>query len=189
MLVEDIFKDIPVLETSRTILRPIKKKDIQDIFAYCSDEQVAKYTTWNAHQTMEDTERFVDFVLDKYHKHELSPWGIQDKRTGRIIGTCDFVSWSTNHYKAEIGYALSREYWGQGYMTECAKQLIDFGFKRMELERIEARCIVDNIGSSRVMEKSGMQFEGVLRRHIFAKGEFHDLKIYSIIKEEYLPQG
>ncbi len=154
MDVEDIFKDLPVLETDRTILRKIEKNDVQDIFAYCSDEEVSKYTTWDTHQKIEDTENFVHFVCDRYSKGQLSPWGIQNKTKGKIIGTCDFVNWNSDHCRAEIGYALSREYWGQGYMTECVKKLIEFGFMNMNLVRIEARCLLGNIGSSRVMEKS-----------------------------------
>ncbi|OAB43726.1 GNAT family N-acetyltransferase [Paenibacillus glacialis] len=184
MKVEDIFKDLPVLETSRTILRKIEKNDVQDIYSYCNDKEVSNYTTWDAHKKLEDTEGFVNFVIDRYSKSQLSPWGIQDKNTEKIIGTCDFVNWNIDNYRAEIGYALSREYWGQGYMTECVKRLIEFGFKNMDLVRIEARCVLMNIGSSRVMEKSGMELEGTLRKHILIKGKFEDVKIYSIIKED-----
>ncbi|MGO4530378.1 GNAT family N-acetyltransferase [Paenibacillus sp. 2TAF8] len=183
MKVEDIFNDLPVLETSRTILRKIEKNDVQDIYSYCSDPEVSKYTTWYPHMKIEDTENFIDFIIDKYNKSQISPWGIQDKTTGRIIGTCDFVGWDTNHHKAEIGYALSRDYWGQGYMTECVKKIIEFGFEKMDLVRIEARCIPANTGSSRVMEKSGMEFEGICRKQVFIKGKFKDLKMYSIINE------
>ncbi|KAA8787565.1 ribosomal-protein-alanine N-acetyltransferase [Paenibacillus sp. 4624] len=184
MKIEDIYNDLPVLETSRTILRKIEKNDVQDIYSYCSDPEVSKYTTWHPHMKIEDTENFVDFIIDKYNKSQISPWGIQDKKTDKIIGTCDFVGWDINHHKAEIGYALSRDYWGQGYMTECVKKIIEFGFEHMDLVRIEARCISANTGSSRVMEKSGMEFEGVFRKHVFIKGKFEDLKMYSIINEK-----
>jgi [ribosomal protein S5]-alanine N-acetyltransferase len=186
MKVEDIFSDLPILETPRTILRKINVNDIQDIFVYCSDEEVSKHTTWDVHKKIEDTDGFVNFVIDRYNNCQLSPWGIQDKITGKIIGTCDFVKWDIDNCRAEIGYALSRKYWGQGYMTECVKKLIEFGFKNMNLIRIEARCVLDNIGSSKVMERSGMKFEGILRKHIFNKGKFQDVKIYSIIDEDFV---
>ncbi|USB33375.1 GNAT family protein [Paenibacillus sp. YPG26] len=184
MKIEDIFSDLPTLETERTILRKIDLEDIQDIYAYCSDEEVSKYTTWEVHRKIEDTKGFVNYVLGKYTNCQLSPWGIQDKNTGKLIGTCDYVNWDIDNYKAEIGYALSRKHWGQGYMTECVKKLIEFGFVSMNLNRIEAKCILDNIGSSRVMEKSGMRLEGILKEYIFNKGNFHDIKIYSIIREK-----
>lgn len=70
-------------------------------------------------------------------------------------------------------------------MSEVIRRIIHFGFHNIGLVRIEARCHPLNIGSASVMEKSGMQYEGLLRRHILAKGEFQDVKIYSIIREDY----
>lgn len=182
MKTEDIFGDLPILETERTILRKITREDENDMFEYCSDEEVAKYTTWYEHKEIEDTRVFIHMVLDQYHHQQVAPWGIEDKLSGKLIGTCGFVYWNTNHSRAELGYALSRTYWGKGYMSEVVKKMIEFGFTKMELVRIEARCHLENIGSWRVMEKAGMQFEGILRKHLFAKGVHEDVKMYSIIK-------
>lgn len=181
-----IFADLPILETDRTILRKIRMEDAHDMFAYCSDEDVAKYTTWYKHLSIEDTKSFINHLLGRYELAKISPWGIQDKLTGKLIGTCGFVQWNTDHASAELGYALSKTYWNQGYMTEIVKKIIDFGFAETGLIRIEARCLVDNIGSAKVMEKSGMQLEGVLRKLVFVKGSHQDLKVYSIIKPELL---
>ncbi|MGV2644282.1 GNAT family N-acetyltransferase, partial [Clostridium perfringens] len=73
-----------------------------------------------------------------------------------------------------------------GYMSEVIRRIILFGFHDIGLVRIEARCHPLNLGSARVMEKSGMQYEGLLRRHIFAKGDFQDVKIYSIIRDDFV---
>ena len=61
-----------------------------------------------------------------------------------------------------------------------------FGFEELKLERIQARCMEANIGSARVMEKVGMTYEGTLRRLIFIKEAFHDVKMYSLLREEYV---
>ena len=71
-------------------------------------------------------------------------------------------------------------------MTEAVKAAIDFGFSNMPLNRIEARCDLENIASARVLEKVGMKFEGLLRQHIYSKGSYHDMKMYSILKQEWL---
>lgn len=84
-----------------------------------------------------------------------------------------------------MGYVISKDYWGKGLTTEVAKRLVKFGFEKMGLVRVQARCDVENIGSARVMEKSGMTFEGIIRKGIFVKGKHRDLKIYSILKEEF----
>lgn len=111
--------------------------------------------------------------------------GIEYKDTGKLIGTIDYISWNTQHKSAEIGYVLSQDYWGKGVMTEAAKEVIAFGFEQMDLTRIQAKCFAENIGSERVMQKSGMTFEGILRKSMFIKGAHRDLKMYSILKEEY----
>ncbi|WP_282942072.1 GNAT family N-acetyltransferase [Paenibacillus sp. RC67] len=180
---EMIFSKLPVLETERTILRKLQFKDAEDMFRYGSNEEVSKYTTWPTHQSLEDTRRFIEAVMNAYEEHKIAPWGIEDKQTKLMIGTVGFVSWNVVHARAEIGYALSRDFWNLGYMTEIMKRIVEFGFNEMKLVRMEARCHPDNIGSARVMEKSGMQFEGTLRKHIYTKGEYQDAKMYAIINE------
>ena len=185
MKIEQIFGDLPILETERLILRKITLDDLEDMHQYGSDEEVSKYVTWNTHETVSDTKDFVEFVINKYKNKQVAPWGIEYKEDGKFIGTIDFVWWKPNHKVAEIGYVLSKDYWGKGLTTEAARKIIQFGFEEMALVRIQARCNIENTGSARVMEKAGMSFEGIIRKGIFAKGEHYDLKIYSILKEEF----
>ncbi|MGE7662355.1 GNAT family N-acetyltransferase [Peribacillus sp. NPDC097197] len=184
---ENPFKNFPTLETERLILRKITWEDAEDIHVYGSDEEVTKYVTWDNHKTLADTRDFIDFAMAQYENKYVAPWGIQYKATGKIIGTIDFVSWLVGHRVAEIGYVLSQDYWGKGIMTEAANEVIAFGFNRMNVVRIQARCFVENTGSARVMEKIGMSFEGTLRKGIFAKGKHRDLNMYSILQEEFSP--
>ena len=87
--------------------------------------------------------------------------------------------------RTEIGYALSRSYWGKGYVAEATIALLDRLFRDSDLIRIEARCDVRHTASSRVMEKAGMKFEGILRKQVFSKSEHRDMKIYSILRDEW----
>lgn len=183
--IEDFFVDFPVFETERTVLRKITHDDQEEMFKYCSVPEVSKYTVWDVHKTIEDTKAFIDSVLNRYGSSKVGPWGIEHQQTKKIIGSCSFVNWDNRNLRAELGYVLSSFYWNQGYMTEAINRIIEFGFNELNLVRIEARCHPDNIGSARVMEKTGMEFEGILRRHIFAKGDYQDVKIYAIIKDDY----
>lgn len=183
MKIEDIFGNLPVLETERMILRPIKMDDAEDMYAYGSDPEVTRYVTWHAHQSIEETQQFISFLLGKYEEGAVSQWGIEHKESGRLIGTMGFINWNTKHFKAEVGYALSREFWNRGYTSEAMKAIIDFGWNQMKLVRIEARCMPDNINSARVMEKVGMQYEGLMRKNLYVKGRFHDAKIYAIVAD------
>ncbi|MCM3360089.1 GNAT family protein [Psychrobacillus sp. MER TA 171] len=185
MEIQTIYGDLPQLETERLILRKITLGDAEDMYTYGSNPEVSKYVTWDQHNTIEDTKEFIHFILKQYEKKDIAPWGIEYKETGQFIGTIDFVQWQIKHDSAEIGYVLSPDYWGQGLTTEAAEALIHFGFNHMDLIRIQARCFVENVGSSRVMEKVGMSYEGTMRKGMKVKGKHVDLKIYSILKEDF----
>ncbi|KAB8135752.1 GNAT family N-acetyltransferase [Gracilibacillus oryzae] len=184
MEIEKIYGDLPVLETDRLILRKVTLEDVEDMFYYASNDDVSKYVTWDTHKTIADAKGFVEFILQRYENKQVAPWGIEYKDNGKFIGTVDFVWWEPLQRTAEIGYVISKDYWGQGITTEAAREIIQFGFENMDLVRIQARCLTENIGSGRVMEKAGMTFEGVLRKALVMKGEHHDIKMYSILREE-----
>ena len=181
----DILADLPTIETERLLLRKITLNDASDMFEYASNPEVSEYTMWSTHVSIEDTKYFLKSLTKMYKKRELVDWGIVHKAEKKFIGTCGFVEWSMTHSRAEIGYALSARYWSEGYMSEAVNAIIEFGFREMLLNRVMGRCEVNNIASARVMEKVGMQLEGILRQQLFVKGKYWDLKIYSILREEF----
>ncbi|WP_293132228.1 GNAT family protein [Microcoleus sp. bin38.metabat.b11b12b14.051] len=181
----DILANLPTIETERLLLRKITLNDASDMFEYASNPEVSEYTMWSTHVSIEDTKYFLKSLTRMYKRRELVDWGIVHKAEKKFIGTCGFVEWSMTHSRAEIGYALSARHWGEGYMSEAVNAIIEFGFREMLLNRIMGRCEVNNIASARVMEKVGMQLEGILRQQVFVKGQYWDLKIYSILREEF----
>lgn len=177
---------MPYLETERLNLRKLSMSDAGDVFEYASIPEVSLYVTWTPHRTIADTKSFLKHMMYLYKKGIPASWGIALKENGKLIGTCGYHWWSAEHSKAELGYVISDKYWNNGYMTEVLKKILGFGFKTMNLERIEARCFVENTASERVMLKCGMKLEGVLRSSLYVKGSFRDFKLYSILKSEYL---
>ena len=175
----------PVLETSRLILKKISLEDAEDMFEYAKDPEVTKYVSWDYHKSIEDSVKFINFLLSKYERGEPANWGLYLKENGKLIGTCGFLFIDGRNMIGEIGYVLGKKYWNKGIMTEAVREVIEFGFEQLNLNRIQARCIVENIASERVMQKVGMKFEGVLREVVFVKGRFWDMKMYSILKREY----
>lgn len=172
------FADVPKIETERLILRKITLDDAEDMYLYASNEEVTRYVTWDTHSSLSDTIVFINTFSPQYD----ALWGIELKENGKFIGTVHFVWWQPEHKSAEIGYVLSKEYWGKGLITEAARAIIFFGFDSMNLVRIQARCFLENKGSESVMKKLGMSFEGISRKVMYVKGEHKDLKVYSIIK-------
>ncbi|MFD1737593.1 GNAT family N-acetyltransferase [Bacillus salitolerans] len=181
----DLNNKLKVLETKRLRLRRITSDDLNDMFEYGSNEDVSEFVSWNTHQSISDTKNFLDFVLKQYEEEKNLFWGIEYKNEKKLIGTIDFVSLSTKHKIGEIGYVLSKEYWGKGIMTEAAGEVINYGFNELELVRIQARCFTENIGSEKVMIKTGMTYEGTIRKGMYIKGRHQDLKMYSILKDEF----
>lgn len=179
------YPDLPTLESDRLMLRKMSLEDAPDLFEYASDPEVAQYTTWHPHQSLKDSHIFLNSILEKYQTHESFNWGIIHKDDGKLIGTCGFVHWVRSHHYAEIGYALSRPYWGQGYMPEAVKAVLAFAFQETDLNRIEAECKLPNHASATVMEKVGMKYEGILRQQMLNKGRFHDMKLYAILREDW----
>ena len=162
-MLPNIFTNLPTLETERLILRKLLYSDKSDIFKYARNPEVTKYILWYPHQTEMDTLEFLNIVYEEYRKNRPASWGIETKETNKIIDTAGFVNWDEKNHKAEIGYVLSQDFWNNGLASEAVKEILKFGFENLDLNRIEARCNKSNVASSKLLEKLGFTFEGVLR--------------------------
>lgn len=184
-MIEKHLKEQPSFETKRLILRSICANDLDDIFEFSSDPQVAYHMTWEANKTKSETLAFIHSVLEGYKNGLSAEWAIVEKGNQKVIGTCAFIDWSNEHSKAILGYVINQLYWGNGYAVEAVKELLKYGFDTLNLNRIEAHCDIDNIASEKVMKKLGMSSEGILRQNQYIKGTFRDTKIYGILQVDY----
>ena len=108
--VNEIYKNLPRLETTHFILRKVTVDDLEDMFAYSSDEEVTRFLRWGPHRTQEETECTMREVLREYEEGKDGPWGIEYRQTGRVVGSIHLMAISAQHSKAEIGFVLSRSY-------------------------------------------------------------------------------
>ena len=180
-----IFRALPTLETERLVLRALTAGDAEAVFAYSWDPEVARYTGWEPAASIEDAQAFIDSVLRQYHAGQPAGWGVVHRADQRLIGTCGFSAYSPISGSGFLSYALARQYWGEGLTTEAVLEVLDFGFTVMGLHRVQATCIVDNVGSWRVMEKAGMRYEGVLKGLAVKHGQRWDMKVYSVLRGEW----
>lgn len=183
-VINDVLRDLPIIETERLILRRMRLDDAEDLFAYGSDPQVTRTTTWDTHLSVDDSRAFLTLMEEQYERGENATWGIEHRADGKFIGTVGFVAITDSGYVGEIGYALARPYWGQGITTEAARAVIRFGFDYLGLHRIQATCRADNVGSYRVMEKAGLRFEGIMRGRRYVKGRFDDIRMYGLLRSD-----
>ena len=181
-----MLSQFPELETQNLILRQVNQSDSRDIFQHFSDKEVLKYHDLEALTNLEQAQELIKSFDEKFKNNQMIRWGIAKKENNIIIGTCGYHNWLQKSFQAEIGYELSQVYWQKGIMTEALTTIIKFGFEKMELNRISATVMLDNIASMKLLDKLGFEEEGVLREYGFWKGEFHDLKMFSLLKKEAL---
>jgi len=176
---------MPTLETRRLILRRIAMHDAGDIFEYSKDKEVARHVLWSAQKDVSEAKDYCRFMMKRYRCDQPSSWGIIEKATGRLVGTIGYMDHNEDNATVEVGYSLARWLWNGGYMTEALARVIEYTFEAMDINRIEAQHELDNPSSGRVMEKCGMQKEGVLRQRLYNKGRYVDVALYAILKEDY----
>ncbi|MGF7050707.1 ribosomal-protein-alanine N-acetyltransferase [Paenibacillus sp. DS2015] len=186
MNINELFDKKPIFETNRLVIRKLEIQDAEDYFYVLSDLETIKHTRWELFQSIEDSTLYLKNLEQKYQLRQAFHWGIVDKDSNKIIGRIAFVNVDVDNDKTEIGYVVSREYWNKGIVFEAARELIKFGFEELGLNRIEARCNEDNVGSERIMQKIGMEFEGLLREQLKMKGEYKTQKFYSIIRSDFV---
>ena len=175
------FLDMRSLETDRLILRRIKKQDAEGMYAYAKNPEVSKYLTWSSHESLAYTRGYIRFLQRKYRSGEFFDWGLEEKATGKFIGTCGYSVFDPENRKVEIGYVLNPEHQGKGYATEAVKEIIRYATEELEVHRIEARIIDGNIASEKVIKKCGLRFEGTGIDEMLIKGEYKTIHHYALI--------
>ncbi len=167
-----------IIETNRLILRHLELDDLDNLFALYRDPDVTRYIP-DAPRDYDQTREELDWHRNGHPKHpELGLWAVIEKATGNFIGRCGLLPWTIDgHDEVEVAYLIGKAHWGQGYGTEAAQAILDYGFHKLNLSRLI--CLVDsqNLASIKVAEKIGMTFEREGRDEI---GPF---LIYSMIRK------
>ncbi len=174
------FTEFPVLTSSRLQLVQIDETHLHDIFEIFSNENVVCYYNVEQLRTLEDAKPIVDWFTLKFNDKKGLRWGIMLKGESKIIGTIGINTFTWGH-KGVIGYDLNAGYWNNGYMNEAINAVVQFGFEAFGLARIEAEVMPGNMGSEKVLLKSGFEYEGTLRRTLYWNGRWYDMQMYSIL--------
>jgi RimJ/RimL family protein N-acetyltransferase len=179
----DFMKPLERIETERLVLHKPYMEDAVAIFhGWVQDKEVTRYLTWRPHQRLAQTQKFIQSCLSAWEYETHFPYIITLKETGEVIGMIDP---RIEGPKMGIGYVAARAYWGKGYMPEATRTLIDWAFQQPSIYRVYATTDVENVASRRVLEKVGMQCEGILRKYIVHPNISdvpRDSYIYAIIK-------
>lgn len=180
-----IFHAQTPLMTARLVLRPLRPEDANDIFHYAHDPEVTRYTTWDAHRTVEDSRTFIEQTIAGYQRGKNAELAMELKTEKKVIGTCGLIAVSADHCRGEVAFAMAKEHWGGGLMAEALKATLAFGFGALQLNRIWAKVDPDNINTIRLLRRASWQFEGALRQDVKVRGMFRDVNLYSLLKKEF----
>lgn len=174
------------LETDRLLLRRFTVDDADDMYNnWASDPEVTEFLTWPVHPSADFTRQLLKDWISNYEDGAYFNWAIELKENGQVIGNISVVNLDEKIEAAEIGYCMSKNYWGQGIMPEALKAVSDYLFDVVGLNRVAACHDVNNPKSGRVMEKAGMKLEGTLRATgKNNRGILYDKVWHSMIKSD-----
>jgi len=148
---------IPIIETTHTVLRPFREEDVEMLFTIASQQDIFRYFPTTTPWEREKTERFIQSQLNHWDEHGFGWWGVEPRDQAGLIG------WNGLQYlpdtdEIEVGYLMSRSFWGRGWTTEGACASLKFGFDVLGIKSIIAIVHPENIASQRVALKCGMGF-------------------------------
>lgn len=175
-------RKFPILTTSEFLLRELTEDDLESISSIWGSLKVAEKLSCGA-LSREDSVQMLYVLRSLWDNDAGIRWGVE--REGRLIGTCGFHNLNKSCQRGELGYELDYEFWGRGYMAIALCPAIDYGFKSMKLERIEAFINVDNERSAGLMTKLGFQREGVLRDYARTPKGLIDQLCFSLLRREW----
>jgi ribosomal-protein-alanine N-acetyltransferase len=185
MINEIYFNNFPSLESERLILRKLELTDASEVQLIRSDEKVMIYMDSERQMTLQHSENFISNKLKMYEERTGIFWAIIEKSTNKFMGDFAFFKIDNKNSRAEIGYTLKPEFWGNGFMKEAMLNVFNFGFSDLKLHSLEANINPQNDNSRAILTKMGFQKEAYFRENYYYNGDYLDSEIYSLLKTDY----
>lgn len=168
-----------ILETKRLYLRKLTPEDFTYVFTNYSKEEIMLFFGFETEEEFQTGKFKAEKGYTSYNR-SIVQFQLIEKNTNKVIGAAGFHNWYFDHRRAEIGYNLKDESAkNKGYMSEAVEKIIEYGFTKMNLHRMEAFVGTENIPSLKLMEKFHFTQEGVLKQHYFINDKFEDSIIFS----------
>ncbi|HKJ40768.1 MAG TPA: GNAT family N-acetyltransferase [Sunxiuqinia sp.] len=174
------------LTTERLYLEELTWDDLQQVHELHSIPELDEYNTLGIPENTGLTKEVMRPGIEDQSKSPRSnfAWKVCLKADGKVIGLAGMFPSNDRFRLAEIYYKIHPDYWGKGFATEVAKELVRFGFEELNAHKIEAGVQTENVRSIRVLEKIGMTREGLRRRILPIRGEWKDNYHYAIVEDD-----
>jgi RimJ/RimL family protein N-acetyltransferase len=168
--------------TSRLRLREFTLDDFEAVLGYSSDPKVTRYLFFGPRDE-DGTQEYLEELIASQTERPRTRFelAVEEKHSGRLIGACDLSL--VEHDVVDLGYMLETPAWGRGLATEIATALLDAAFLQLRVARVISTVDVNNAASIRVLEKVGMRWEAVYRRHRRAKNRWWDCHLFVMPRE------
>ena len=175
------------MERLNTTIREFQFDDWKEIHKYASQERACIYQPWGPNSE-KDTKEFARMIIENTQDEPRTRFAfvVTIEEDSRVIGAGEVNIRNIRNRNGEISYIINPRYWGNGYASEVARFLLEFGFSKLKLHRIYATCDPRNIASSKVLEKMGMEYEGRMRDTLLIRDGWRDSLLYSILENEWV---
>lgn len=174
------------IETDRLLLRAFRREDAPSVLCnWASDDEVQWMYGEPSYKTMDEVNALIDKYIGRSQSGYYYRWAVILKETGECIGQIAYFLVDGNNDFAEIEYCIGAAFQGRGYATEATKAVIDYGFDRIGLNKVQICVRPSNTGSRKVIEKCGLNEDGILREFFFRDGGYEDRMYFSILRSEY----
>jgi ribosomal-protein-alanine N-acetyltransferase len=185
MSIDETFTQFPVLTTPRLVLREMRLDDAEAYFTIRSNAEVLRYFGSEPHQSVDETRAYIRRVQAWYAQRDSLRWALTRAGDDRLVGTCCLFHFDDGYHRAEIGYDLHPDFWGQGIMTEGVAAILTYAFTVMGLHRIEANIDIANERSKGLLLKLGFTYEGNLRERYVFRDRFEDEHYFGLLAHEW----
>lgn len=174
------------IETERLVLRPFRHEDAKRVQELAGDVAVAEMTDAIPHPYEDGmAEEWIAGLPAAREADTGLALAVCLKSDGSVVGAVSLGSICAEHRRAVLGYWIGRPYWNKGYCTEATRALVEYGFRSLGLNRVQAYTFEPNPASGRVLEKIGMRHEGVPRQPLRVRSRFQDLAAYAVLASEF----
>lgn len=178
-------KGTVTLRTERLTLKRTTVGDASQVFRnWASNENIAGYMSWSAYKSIDAVRQSLAEWQTEYKKTDTYYWGVYLDGEQQLIGTVYLLTEGELARVGSLSYCIGEPWQNKGYMTEAVQRIIRFAFDKIGFHRVEAYHAKSNPQSGRVMQKCGMQQEGVLRERCYTKNGFEDCVYYAVLKDE-----
>ena len=170
-----------ILNTPRLTLRPLRPSDAEALHAVWSDTEVMRHWDWPPTRNIAVTRSVVARQCEEAEHGGALYWAMVLDGQRAAIGACDLSEIDTHHRRAEIGFLVAREFWGQGYAVEAMRAVVAYATNPLKLERLSARTHSGNDSSARLLKRLGFVKEGTLRAFVWRDGTRRDCDLYGLL--------